>query len=208
MLKKYNIWVFLAVVLTLPMGVYALVKWYEQSYTPLPLMGPEGHAIADFSLTNQHGGLTTQKAWEGKIVVADFFFTHCPVVCPKMTRSLKEVQRLYLNDEDILITSFTVDPERDSAGQLAAYAKKMDIDRNWLLLTGDKKDLYWLARKSFMITATDGDGGPDDFIHSELLILIDPQRRIRGYYNGTVAAEVEELMKDVARLKREVNRKS
>lgn len=203
MLKKYNIWVFLAVVLLTPMAVFALVKWYERAYTPLPLMGPEGHAIADFSLTNQHGGQTTQKDWNDKIVVADFFFTHCPVVCPKMTRSLKEVQRLYLNDEELLITSFTVDPERDSAGQLAAYAKKMDIEKNWLLLTGDKKELYRLARKSFLITATDGDGGENDFIHSELLILIDKQRRIRGYYNGTVQAEVEELMADIARLKRE-----
>lgn len=203
MLKKYNIWVFLAVVLLTPMAVFALVKWYERSYTPLPVMGPGGHTIANFSLTNQHGGLSTQNEWNNKIVVADFFFTHCPVVCPKMTRSLKEVQRLYLNDKDLLITSFTVDPERDSAGQLAVYAKKMDINNNWLLLTGDKKELYRLARKSFMITATDGDGGEDDFIHSELLILIDKQRRIRGYYNGTVQAEVEELMADIARLKRE-----
>ena len=203
MLKKYNIWVFLAVVLLTPMAVFALVKWYERAYTPLPLMGGEGHTIADFSLTNQHGGRSTQKDWNDKIVVADFFFTHCPVVCPKMTRSLKEVQRLYINDKELLITSFTVDPERDSAGQLAAYAKKMDIDKNWLLLTGDKKELYRLARKSFLITATDGDGGEDDFIHSELLILIDKQRRIRGYYNGTVQAEVEELIADIARLKRE-----
>jgi len=204
MLKKYNIWVFLAVVLLVPMGVFALVKWYERTYTPLPVLGGAGHAIANFNLTNQHGGQTTQKEWEGKIVVADFFFTHCPVVCPKMTRSLKEVQRLYINEPNLLITSFTVDPERDSAGQLAAYAKKMDIDKNWLLLTGDKKELYRLARKSFLITATDGDGGENDFIHSELLILIDGQRRIRGYYNGTLANEVEELMKDIARLKREM----
>ena len=203
MLKKYNIWVFLAVVLLTPMAVFALVRWYERAYTPLPFMGPEGHTIADFSLVNQYGGQTTQQAWEGKIVVADFFFTHCPVVCPKMTRSLKEVQRLYINDKNLLITSFTVDPERDSAGQLAAYAKKMDIEENWWLLTGNKKDLYRLARKSFLITATDGDGGENDFIHSELLILIDKQRRIRGYYNGTVQAEVEELMGDIARLKRE-----
>ena len=203
MLNQYKIWVFLAVVLALPMGVFALVKLYESAYTPLPLLGGEGHTIADFSLTNQHGGKSTQKDWNDKIVVADFFFTHCPVVCPKMTRSLKEVQRLYINDKELMITSFTVDPERDSAAQLAAYAKKMDISNNWLLLTGDKKELYRLARKSFLITATDGDGGENDFIHSELLILIDKQRRIRGYYNGTVPAEVEELMNDIARLKRE-----
>lgn len=204
MLRKYNIWVFVAVVVLVPLGVFALVKWYENSYTKLPVLGPEGHTIADFQLENQHGTTTTLKDWNDKIVVADFFFTHCPVICPKMTRSLKEVQRLYINDTDLLISSFTVDPERDSSAQLRAYAKKMDIQRNWLLLTGDKKELYRLARKSFMITATDGDGGPDDFIHSELLILVDPQKRIRGYYNGTIPSEVEQLVKDISRLKKEL----
>lgn len=195
----------MATVLLLPMGVFALVKWYEREFTYLPVLGREGHTIADFSLVNQHGAITTQEAWKDKIVVADFFFTHCPVVCPKMTRSLKEVQRVFIKDTALLITSFTVDPERDSAAQLQAYAQKMDIQNNWLLLTGAKKDIYRLARNSFLITATDGDGGPDDFIHSELLILLDPQRRIRGFYNGTIKAEVEELMTDIVRLQREID---
>jgi protein SCO1/2 len=203
MRRNINIWFFLAVVLLAPMGVFALVKWYENAYTYLPVMGGEGHRIAPFTLINQRGAITTEKAWEDKIVVADFFFTHCPVVCPKMTRSLKRVQELYLDRDDLLFTSFTVDPERDSAAQLAKYAQKMDITKNWLLLTGAKKDLYRLARNSFLITATDGDGGEDDFIHSELLILIDKEKRIRGFYNGTLPDEVDQLIIDINRLKKE-----
>jgi protein SCO1/2 len=204
--KGISIWVFVAAVVLIPVGVFGVVKWYEHTYTRLPVLGGEGHTIADFSLPNQHGSTTTLKDWKGKIVVADFFFTHCPVVCPKMTRSLKRVQQLYMNDKDLLIASFTVDPERDSVAQLAKYAAKMDITKNWTLLTGPKKDLYLLARKSFLITATDGDGGPDDFIHSELLILVDPEQRIRGYYNGTIPAEVDDLVRDIQRLKEEYDK--
>lgn len=194
---------FVAAIVLLPVAVFGLAKWYEHRYTRLPVLGGKGHTIADFRLQDQHSSPTTLSDWKGKIVVADFFFTHCPVVCPKMTRSLKSVQQLYLNEPSLLITSFTVDPERDSVAQLKQYADRMDIGMNWTLLTGDKKELYRLARKSFLITATDGDGGPNDFIHSELLILVDPDKRIRGYYNGTIPAEVEELTRDIGRLKNE-----
>ena len=117
-------------------------------------------------------------------------------------RNLKKVQQLYAGDEELMINSFTVDPERDSVGQLLEYATRMDIQKNWQLITGSKKDIYKLARKSFLVVATDGDGGPDDFIHSELLILIDKQKRIRGFYNGTVSGEVDDLLRDINRLKR------
>lgn len=203
MIKKYGIWLFVAAVVVIPFTVYGIVKWVEYNYTSLPVLGPQGHTIANFQLVNQHGSTTSLKDWDDKIVIADFFFTHCPVVCPKMTRSLKKVQQQYINDKDLLITSFSVDPGRDTAGQLAWYAKKMDIRDNWLLLTGDKKQIYKLARKSFMVVATDGDGGPDDFIHSELLILIDRKKRIRGFYNGTDQEDVNNLIRDYKRLKRE-----
>lgn len=202
-MKRYSIWLFVAAVVILPLTVFALVKWFENNYTPLPVMGGKAHRVANFRLTNHQGSRVSLADWENKIVVADFFFTRCPVVCPKMTRSLKNVQALYAGDKELMITSFTVDPEADSVQRLQAYAQKMNIRDNWQLVTGDKKEIYKLARKSFLVTATDGDGGPEDFIHSELLILVDKQKRIRGFYNGTMPAEVDNLVRDISRLKKE-----
>lgn len=202
-MKKHGHWLFISLVIMLPVTVFAIVKWYENSYTPLPVLGGENHRIAEFQLLNQYGKTSSQVDWKDKIVVADFFFTHCPVVCPKMTKSLKKIQEKYAADEALVISSFSVDPERDSTQQLMHYAKQMNIKNNWLLLTGDKKSIYHLARKSFLVTATDGDGGPQDFIHSELLILVDQQKRIRGFYNGTIPAEVEQLIRDILRLKKQ-----
>ena len=203
MIKKYTIGLFMAAVVLLAIGVFAVVKWFEHSYTKLPVLPQAGHSIANFQLANQYGALTSLKDWEGKITVDNFFFTHCPTVCPKMIRSLKKVQQQYAGDEEILINSFTVDPERDSVAQLKSYAERLDIKQNWQLLTGDKKDIYKLARKSFLVVATEGDGGPTDFIHSELLVLVDKRKRIRGYYNGTDEEEVDHLLRDINRLKKE-----
>jgi protein SCO1/2 len=123
-----------------------------------------------------------------------------------MVRNLKKVQQLYAGDPLLLINSFTVDPERDSVGQLKSYAGKMDIHDNWQLITGEKKEIYKLARKSLLVVATDGDGGPNDFIHSELLVLVDQAKRIRGFYNGTDDAEVNNLLRDIKRLEKEYGR--
>ncbi len=124
-----------------------------------------------------------------------------------MIRSLKRVQQVYANDPQLLINSFSVDPERDTVAQLARYASMVDIRNNWQLITGNKKDIYKLARKSFLIVATDGDGGPDDFIHSELVVLIDKEKHIRGFYNGTDEGEVTNLLRDIKRLKQGYVRK-
>jgi len=206
-LKKYGIWIFMAVVVLLPMGVFAIVKWYEHSYTRLPELGPRDHKIANFQLTDQTGRTVSLQNWNDRIVVANLFFTHCPSVCPKMIRSLKRVQQVYANDPQLLINSFSVDPERDTVAQLARYASMVDIRNNWQLITGNKKDIYKLARKSFLIVATDGDGGPDDFIHSELVVLIDKEKHIRGFYNGTDEGEVTNLLRDIKRLKQGYVRK-
>ena len=121
-----------------------------------------------------------------------------------MTKNLKDVAIAFKNDHEILISSFTVDPYRDSARQLKSFSKRMNIDNsNWHLLTGDKKEIYRLARNSFFIVATDGDGGPADFIHSEKLVLIDKQKRIRDYYEGTNEREVQRLIHDIKKLREE-----
>lgn len=200
-MKSMSVW--LLVVIGCPVILFASVKWYQSRFTRLPVLVHPLHRVADFRLLDQQGDAGTRKHWEQRIVVADFFFTHCPVVCPKMTRSLKEVQRTFAGDSTLLIASFSVDPDRDSVPRLQQYALRMDISGNWKLYTGNKKEIYHLARNSFKVVATDGDGGPGDFIHSELLVLVDKQQRIRGYYNGTDPAEVSVLLRDVRRLQRE-----
>jgi len=201
--RKQYIWLFVGAVVILPITVFAIVKWYENNYQRLPVLGGNDHIIAGFTMRDQQGNSTGLESWEDKIVVADFFFTHCPTICPKMTRNLKRVQERFINDNIILINSFTVDPERDSVSRLSAYASQFNISGNWKLLTGDKTEIYRLARKSFLITATDGDGGPNDFIHSDKLVLIDKHKRIRGFYGGTSEAEVDQLIRDIQKLKKE-----
>jgi len=202
-MKKQGHWVFIAAVVILPVTVYAMVKWYENEFTKLPVLVSKEHRVGDFNLINQHGKTISLNDWKDKIVVANFFFTHCPVVCPKMTRNLKKAQDVYHNNRNFLIASFSVDPERDSVAQLQSFASRMNVEGAWHLLTGSKKEIYAMARKSFLVSATDGDGGPQDFIHSESLVLVDKQGRIRGYYNGTNDTEVVNLIRDIGRLQKE-----
>ena len=204
-MKKSTIIFFAIMVFIIPVSAWALLNWYEKKVQVLPIMGKtQQHRIGDFHLTNQEGQLKTTADWNNKIVIADFFFSHCPSICPKMTKSLKKIQEFFKTDTEIIISSFTVDPERDSSAQLKKYARQYNLDtRNWNLLTGDKKEIYKLARNSFMIVATDGDGGPEDFIHSENLVLVDKQKRIRGYYDGTSDTEVNQLISDIKKLQYE-----
>jgi len=139
-----------------------------------------------------------------KVYVADFFFANCQGICPKMTKQLTRVQDQFRNNQKVMIVSYTVDPERDHAEALAAYAKEFGVEKDkWLLLTGEKKELYELARQSYKVTATEGDGGPDDFVHSELLVLVDPNKNIRGYYDGTDSVQVNALIDDIGLLLQE-----
>lgn len=205
MKKNSSIWLFALLVLAIPATAYALVTMYEKNAGSLPVLGKtKDHSITEFRLTDQDGNIKGTDEWKNKIVVADFFFSHCPSICPKMTNNLKAVQQEFAGDEKVLINSISIDPERDSATQLKKYADHYNIDtRNWSLLTGNKKDIYKMARNSFLIVATDGDGGPDDFIHSEKLVLIDTKKRIRGYYDGTSSKEVNQLIRDIKKLKHE-----
>lgn len=163
------------------------------------------HKVADFKLVNQNGDTITQEDYEGKIYVADFFFTTCQSICPVMTDHMKKIQNEFKNDDEVLLLSHTVTPEIDSVAQLKKYAKEKGvIDGKWNLVTGDKKHIYELARKSYFVVKTQGNGGPYDMIHTENFALIDNQRRIRKFYDGTSPEAIQELIEDIATLKNKV----
>ncbi|MCP4975823.1 MAG: SCO family protein [Maribacter sp.] len=160
------------------------------------------HTIADFSLTNQNGKTISQDNYKDKIYIADFFFTTCLTICPIMTKNMAEIQEQIIDDTNVLLLSHSVTPVIDSVEQLKKYAlEKGVVDAKWNLVTGDKKQIYELARKSYLAVKTDGDGGPFDMIHTENFILVDKERRIRGFYDGTKTEEIEKLMAELEILK-------
>ncbi|MEJ6556939.1 MAG: SCO family protein [Flavobacteriaceae bacterium] len=162
------------------------------------------HKIADFKLTNQNGQSISQRDYENRIYVADFFFTTCPSICPIMTDNMVYIQQYIMDDENIKLLSFSVTPAIDSVPQLKKYAlEKGVIDAKWNLLTGNKKEIYTLARKSYFVVKEDGDGGPHDMIHTENFVLVDPAKRIRGYYDGTSKTAMDSLKLDLVTLKEE-----
>lgn len=156
------------------------------------------HTIADFSFVNQNGDTITQKNYEGKIYVADFFFTTCGSICPKMTTNLADVQKAVLNNPKVLLLSHTVFPEVDSIPVLKAYAIKHGVvDSKWNLVTGDKKEIYTMARKSYLAVKL---GRPDqlyDMVHTENFVLVDQKRRVRGFYDGTNKEDIKRLLADI-----------
>lgn len=161
------------------------------------------HTIADFSLTNQNGITITQKDYKDKIYVADFFFTTCQTICPIMTDHMLIIQEKIKDDPKILLLSYTVTPTIDSVAQLKKYAVDKGVnDAKWNLVTGDKKQIYDLARKSYL-AAKDVPYNPYDLIHTENFILIDKKKRIRGFYDGTKMAAIEQLLYDIEILKKE-----
>ena len=162
------------------------------------------HTIADFSLINQNGKTVTQDTYNNKIYIADFFFTTCQTICPIMTDHMLILQNKLKLDPDIMLLSHTVTPEIDSVAQLKKYAlNKGVLDSKWNLVTGDKKEIYQLARKSYLAVKSNGDGGEYDMIHTENFILVDQKKRIRGYYDGTLEEDIESLLNDIDILKKE-----
>lgn len=161
------------------------------------------HTIADFSLTNQNGKTITQDDYKNKIYVADFFFTTCQTICPIMTDHMVEIQETLKNDEDVLLLSHTVTPEIDTVAQLKKYALEKGVnDAKWNLVTGDKKEIYDLARKSYL-AAKDVPFSENDLVHTENFVLIDKKKRIRGFYDGTDAESIKKLLADIKILKQE-----
>ena len=162
------------------------------------------HNIADFSLLNQNGQTITHNDYDNHIYVADFFFTTCPSICPIMTDNMRQLQTIFEKDSQIRLLSFSVTPQIDSVAQLKKYALEKGInDAQWNLLTGDKKEIYALARSSYLVAKEDGDGGPYDMIHTENFVLVDPLQRIRGFYDGTDSEAMAQLQTDVLILQQE-----
>jgi protein SCO1/2 len=160
------------------------------------------HTISNFELINQNGKIITNDNYKNKIYVADFFFTRCNNICITMAYNMSELQEYYKNDTDIMFLSHSVTPVIDSVSVLKEYAvNKGVIDAKWNVTTGSKKHIYELARKSYFAVLEDGDGGENDFIHTEQFVLVDKERRIRGYYDGTEKKDMEKLKKDMVLLK-------
>jgi Uncharacterized protein SCO1/SenC/PrrC, involved in biogenesis of respiratory and photosynthetic systems len=208
-----------------PLLGYLIVDHYSKDVVPIPrLYVPERvdtvvkdgktsfdtvyHTIRNFKLTNQSGQQVSLEDLKGKVLLVDFFFTSCTSICPTLTSNLKKIQEAYVKNDTLLqILSFTVDPVRDSAERLRQYAIKHNINTDtWWLLTGEKKEIYDIARNDFFVSVTQGDGGPDDFIHTEKLVLIDKNGHIRGYYNGLDNDAIRRCANDIAVLHLEKDR--
>ena len=164
----------------------------------------KNHKIESFRLINQAGEEVTEKDVENTIYVADFFFATCQSICPKMSFQMQRLSKEFADDPEIKFISHTVMPEADSVPVLNAYAQQYGADPDkWLLVTGDKKQIYDLARKSYFAVTTEGDGGKSDFIHTENFVLVDKNKRIRGFYDGTSSEDIDRLIEDIRVLKRE-----
>ena len=165
------------------------------------------HTIADFSFTNQNGKTISQKDYEGKIYVADFFFTTCGSICPKMTNNMVWLQNQIKNNPKVLLLSHSVTPDIDNVSVLKKYAlEKGVIDSKWNLVTGNKKDIYFIARKSYLAVKTGKPSEMYDMVHTENFVLVDSKRRVRGFYDGTnLDGPTEPGIKNVKQLLEDIN---
>ena len=184
----------------------------EMKQSPLPIFGEREvvngdtlyHRIAPFRFVDQDSAVITNETFRGKIYVTDFFFTSCRTICPIMKTQLVRVHETFLEDDEVLILSHTIDPEYDSVALLHDYAGRLGArSAKWHFVTGVKDSIYKIAQTSYFATALEDDSEPDGFIHSGAFLLIDKGGRIRGKYDGTVPAEVDRLISDIDRLKRE-----
>lgn len=156
------------------------------------------HTVQDFSFVNQDGKTVTQKDFDNSVYVTDFFFTTCHSICPVMSTNMEQLAETFKGNNEVKFLSHTVDPEVDTVEQLKRYAEQHNADATqWMLVTGDKKALYDIARISYMLDASQGDGGPDDFIHTQNFALVDKNKHIRGYYDGTDTTDMKRLSKDI-----------
>jgi protein SCO1/2 len=166
------------------------------------------HRVGEFKLINQLGDTITQERFEDKIYVADFFFTSCQTICPKMSSKMAELQKEFSGNDRIMFLSHSVTPQADSVPALADYAVRYEVDPNqWMLTTGAKQHIYKLAREDYFAVLDEGDGGEQDFIHTENFVLVDPDKRLRGFYDGTSDEDIQKLKGDIRNLLEEYENK-
>ena len=176
-------------------------NWLEPNSTELKKL----HQIPTFNFIDQDGEIVTEKTFDDKIYVTDFFFTSCPGICPAMTKNMNAVQDAFENDSEVLLLSHSVTPERDSVSVLKNYAEAHGvISGKWHLVTGNQKDIYNLGRKSYFVEEDLGlQKSADEFLHTENFILVDKNKHIRGIYNGLNKTSIEQLIADIKTLKKE-----
>ena len=211
-LKKYKIFIFTLLIFSVLFLTFSYRLLNPKKR--LPVMNPSDvnpemvddsiqfiskyHKIANFAFTNQNGKMITQKDYKGKIYVADFFFTTCQSICPIMTRNLVDVQNAFLNNSKVMLLSHSVLPDQDSVSVLKKYALEKGVnDKKWNLVTGNKKDIYYIARKSYLVVKTGNPSELYDMVHTENLVLVDAKKRIRGFYDGTKKEETKRLIEDI-----------
>lgn len=207
MKSKGNYYWALLIIPAFFVGWYFFNKSEQKPLRLLPYYGQKNsmkdsdtsyHTVKPFMFTNQYNEKVTEETVKGKIYVTDFFFTTCQSICPIMSSELERVYKQFANRKDIMILSHTVSPEEDSVNVLMDYAKLHGVkDKKWLFLTGEKKHLYDMARTSYLLNAEEGNGDENDFIHTQNFALVDKERHLRGFYDGTDSIEVSRLITDI-----------
>jgi protein SCO1 len=162
------------------------------------------HQIGNFAFLNQDSVVVSERDYAGKIYIADFFFTTCPTICPKMKTQLLRVYKHFENDTNLYILSHTIDPQHDNVSVLRAFAKNLKVSSpQWNFVTGDKAKIYAIAQKSYFVSANEDAQADGGFVHSGAVVLIDRNRRIRGIYDGTKPEEIDKLIADIPVLEAE-----
>lgn len=178
--------------------------WVEKTVDGKTVTDTIYHTIPAFSFTNQYGETVTEKDLDGKIYIADFFFTSCPTICPVMKKNMLTVYKSIREANDVAILSHTIDPSHDTPEVLLKYAGDLGLSgHQWLFLTGPKEEIYKIAQKSYFVAANEDGAEPGGFIHSGAFTLVDREKRVRGVYDGTDEKRVKQLIEDISVLRKE-----
>ena len=173
-------------------------QYVEKIVDGKPVTDTVDHTIPDFKLVNQDSNWVTPETFEGKVYVADFFFTSCPTICPTMKKEMLRVYEAYKDNDEVGIISHTIDPEYDTVALLKDFAQKLDVEApKWNFVTGEKEAIYELGQKGYMVTAMEDENEEGGYLHSGAFVLVDKERKIRGVYDGTKSLEVDKLIKDI-----------